>query len=235
MSGHAPDDSALWPLGTPPRLGRPLPRAMHALTIHRDRYGPPADSVRFETVPAPRLRPADAQRVLVAILASGPNFNTNFAALGLPLPVFGRGDAAAVHIPGSDALGLVVDAGPAVTRVTVGQAVILDSWTGRNIRGYETHDGFNAQFAVVDEARAVPLPAPLRRHTPERLAALLLTYGTAYRAVVERLRVAPGDAVLVMGGGKGTSFAGAQIAKTLGARTSPSSSASSASVARPAS
>ena len=218
MSGHAPDDSALWPLGTPPRLGRPLPRAMHALTIHRDRYGPPADSMRFETVPAPRLRPADAQRVLVAILASGPNFNTNFAALGVPVPVFGRGDAAAVHIPGSDALGLVVDAGPAVTRVTVGQAVILDSWTGRNIRGYETHDGFNAQFAVVDEARAVPLPAPLRRHTPERLAALLLTYGTAYRAVVERLRVAPGDAVLVMGGGKGTSFAGAQIAKALGAR-----------------
>jgi len=218
MPGGARDDGALWPLGTPPRLGRPLPRSMHALTIHRDRYGPPAQSVRLETVSTPSLRPVDAQRVLVAILASAPNFNTNFAALGLPVPVFGRGDSASVHIPGSDALGIVVDAGPAVTRVKVGQAVILDSWTGRNIRGYETHDGFNAQFAVVDEERAVPLPAPLRRHTPERLAAVLLTYGTAYRAVVERLRVRPGDSVLVMGGGKGTSFAGAQIAKALGAR-----------------
>ncbi len=191
---------------------------MHALTIHRDRYGPPSDALRTETIAAPRLRPSDAKRVLVSILATGPNFNTNFASLGLPVPVFGRGDTGTLHVPGSDALGIVVDAGPAVTRVKAGQAVILDSWTGRNIRGYETHDGFNAQFAVLDEERAFPLPAPLRRHSPERLAAMLLTFGTAYRAVVERLRVSPGDSVLVMGGGKGTSFAGAQIAKTLGAR-----------------
>ncbi len=191
---------------------------MQALAIQRDRYGPPSEALREQVIPTPRLRPSDAKRVLVAILATGPNFNTNFASLGLPVPVFGRGDAAALHVPGSDALGIVVDAGPAVTRVKAGQAVILDSWTGRNIRGYETHDGFNAQFAVIDEERAVPLPAPLRRHSPERLAALLLTFGTAYRAVVERLRVSPGETVLVMGGGKGTSFAGAQIAKNLGAR-----------------
>jgi enoyl-CoA hydratase len=191
---------------------------MIALTIHRDRYGPPSEVLRPETIPAPRLLPSDAKRVLVAILATGPNFNTNFAALGLPVPVFGRGDAATLHVPGSDALGIVVDAGAAVTRVKAGQAVILDSWTGKNIRGYETHDGFNAQFAVLDEERTVPLPAPLRRCTPERLAAMLLTFGTAYRAVVERLRLSPGEAVLVMGGGKGTSFAGTQIAKALGAR-----------------
>jgi NADPH:quinone reductase-like Zn-dependent oxidoreductase len=191
---------------------------MHALTIHRDRYGPPGESVRLEQVPTPVLRERDAKRVLVAIFATGPNFNTNFAALGLPVPVFGRGDAATVHIPGSDALGIVVEAGKAVTRVKVGEAVILDSWTGHNIRGYETHDGFNAQFAIVDEERAIPIPSQMRGHTPERLAAMLLTYGTAYRTVVERLRVTPGDSVLFLGGGKGTSFAGAQIAKKLGAR-----------------
>jgi len=207
-----------WPLGSTPSLGDPLPQRMQALTIHRDRYGPPSRSVRLEAVPAPRLKPNEANRVLVAILATGPNFNTNFAALGLPVPVFGKGDTASVHVPGSDALGIVVDAGPGVSTVKVGQAVILDSWTGRNIRGYETHDGFNAQFAVVDEDRAVPVTGALRSHTPERLAAMLLTYGTAYRAVAERLSVRPGDAVLVMGGGKGTSFPGAQLAKSLGAR-----------------
>jgi enoyl-CoA hydratase len=191
---------------------------MLALTIHRDQYGPPSRSVRLEDVPAPRLKPNEAKRVLVAILATGPNFNTNFAALGLPVPVFGKGDTASVHVPGSDALGIVVDAGPGVSAVKVGQAVILDSWTGRNIRGYETHDGFNAQFAVVDEERAVPVTGALRTHSPERLAAMLLTYGTAYRAVAERLSVRPGNAVLVMGGGKGTSFPGAQIAKSLGGR-----------------
>jgi len=207
-----------WPLGLTPSLGNPLPHRMRALTIHRDQYGPPSRSVRLEQVPAPRLKPNEAKRVLVAILATGPNFNTNFAALGLPVPVFGKGDTAAVHIPGSDALGIVVDAGPGVSSVKVGQAVILDSWTGRSIRGYETHDGFNAQFAVVDEERAIPVTGALRNMTPERLAAMLLTYGTAYRAVAERLSVRPGDSVLVMGGGKGTSFPGAQIAKSLGAR-----------------
>jgi NADPH:quinone reductase-like Zn-dependent oxidoreductase len=110
---------------------------MLALTIHRDRYGPPSEALRMDPVPIPRLRGRDAKRVLVAILATGPNFNTNFAALGLPVPVFGRGDNATVHIPGSDALGIVVDAGAAVSRVKVGQAVILDSWTGNSIRGYE--------------------------------------------------------------------------------------------------
>ena len=206
------------PLGLPPSPGNPLPPRMLALTIHRDQYGPPSRSLRLEAVPAPRLKPNEAKRVVVEILATGPNFNTNFAALGLPVPVFGKGDTASVHVPGSDALGIVVDAAPGVSSIRVGQAVILDSWTGRNIRGYETHDGFNAQFAVVDEDRAVPVTGALRDHTPERLAAMLLTYGTAYRAVAERLSVRPGDAVLVMGGGKGTSFAGAQIAKSLGAR-----------------
>jgi enoyl-CoA hydratase len=191
---------------------------MMALTIRRDDYGRPSRAVRVETVPTPMLRPHDANRVMAALLATGPNFNTNFAALGLPVPVFGKGDAATRHIPGSDALGIVVDAGPGVTSLKVGQAIILDSWTGKNIRGYETHDGFNAQFAVVDEQRAIPVTGALRKHTPERLAAMLLTYGTAYRAVVERLAVRPGDTVLVLGGGKGTSFPGAQIAKALGGK-----------------
>lgn len=210
--------SECWPLSQPPTLGTPLPTRMQALTIHRDRYGAPSESLRVEQVPLPRLRSMDSGKVLVAILATGPNFNTNFASLGLPVPVFGRGDTATVHIPGSDALGIVVDAGPAVSGVQVGKAVILDAWTGYSIRGYETHDGYNAQFVVVPRERALPVPAALRGAAPERLAAMMLTYGTAYRAVVERLAVAPGSSVLVMGGGKGTSFAGIQIAKALGAR-----------------
>jgi len=212
------DRQDCWPLSVPPTLGIPLPLDMTALTIHRDRYGSPTEALHTRRVPLPRLRSTDARSVLVAILATGPNFNTNFASLGLPVPVFGRGDTATVHIPGSDGIGIVVDAGPAVSRVKVGQAVILDSWTGNSIRGYETHDGFHAQFASVSEERALPVPASLRKFAPERLAAMLLTYGTAYRAIVERLAVSPGDSVLVMGGGKGTSFAGIQIARAMGAR-----------------
>jgi enoyl-CoA hydratase len=208
-----------WPLGQPPQISFPLPERMDALTILRDHYGAPGKVIKLAEVRLPSIQPEHANRVMVAILATGPNFNTNFAALGLPVPVFGRGDAESVHIPGSDALGIVVDAGPSVKGLKVGQAVILDSWTDRNvIRGYETHDGFNAQFAVVDEHRAFPIPNQLKNKSPEQLAALLLTYGTAYRAVVERLATRPGESVLIMGGGKGTSFAGAQIAKALGAK-----------------
>src|SRR3990172_6970724 len=182
MTNSSQTVSTCWPLGDPPRLGAALPHSMHALTIHRDDYGPPSQAIRLEIVPAPRLRPNDARRILVALLASGPNFNTNFAALRPPVPVFGKGDTASHHIPGSDALGIVVDAGSAVSRVKVGQAVILDSWTGRNIRGYETHDGFNGQLAVVEEERAIPVTGVLREHAPERPAARMLTYGPAYRA-----------------------------------------------------
>ena len=208
-----------WPLGQNPSISFPLPQTMKALTIHRDLYGQPAEVIHLEDVPVPMLQPEDANCVLVAILASGPNFNTNFAAMGLPVPPFGRGDSATIHIPGSDALGIIVDAGSAVKDLRVGMPVILDSWTDSTlIRGYETHDGFNAQFAVVDQVRAIPVPKKLSRQTPEQLAAMLLTYGTAYRAVVERLALKPGESILLMGGGKGTSFAGAQIAKALGAR-----------------
>jgi len=209
---------ATWPLGRPPTICAELPPHMWALALHRGQYGAPGKVLRVEEVARPAIEPEDAAKVLVAVLACGPNFNTNFAALGLPVPVFGRADPSTLHIPGSDALGIVVDAGPAVKHLRLGETVILDSWTGRSIRGYETHDGFNAQFALIEEERAIRAPAPLREWPPVRLAALLLTYGTAYRAVVERLRVQPGDALLVMGGGKGTSFAGAQLGKALGAR-----------------
>lgn len=203
----ADSNNTQWPLGLIPHITQPLPRQMKALVIHRDQYGPPSEVLQFQDVPVPRLHDEDAGRLLVAILATGPNFNTNFASLGLPVPVFGRGDGATIHIPGSDAVGIVVDAGPSVKIIKVGDPVILDSWTDLTaIRGYETHDGFNAQFAVVDEIRAVPLPPELKAQSPERLAAMLLTYGTAYRAVVERLAVIPGDSVLLMGGGQGHEF-----------------------------
>ena len=208
-----------WPLGALPQLAFGLPERMDALVIERDHYGPPGSCLRLAELPRPRCHPEDGAKVLVAVLATGPNFNTNFASLGLPVPVFGKGDPAVLHVPGSDALGIVVDAGAAVKSLRVGQAVILDSWTSRGaIRGYETHDGFNAQFVLVDQERAIPVPEAMKGGFPEQWAALLLTFGTACRAVVERLGTGPGDAVLLMGGGKGTSFAGAQIAKALGAR-----------------
>ena len=119
------DTAKIWPLGLQPKVTMEIPEAMLALILHRDQYGKPQEVLKLENVPTPRLCIEDAAKVLVSVLATGPNFNTNFAALGLPVPVFGKGDPASLHIPGSDAVGIVVDAGPAVTSVKVGQAVIL--------------------------------------------------------------------------------------------------------------
>ncbi len=220
-AGKARETSRLaetWPLGYAPSLSDLPPQQMLALLLKRDAYGSPAQSLTVDQLPTPRLSAADAGSVLVAVLATGPNFNTNFASLGLPVPVFGRADPAELHVPGSDAVGIVVDAGPAVHGLRLGQAVMLDSWTGSSIRGYETHDGFNAQLVRVPEEQALPLPEELRSLPPERLGALLLTQGTAYRAVIERLALEPGESLLVMGGGKGTSFAAAQLATSVGGR-----------------
>ncbi|HSM90100.1 MAG TPA: hypothetical protein VLT56_08750, partial [Desulfobacterales bacterium] len=68
-----------WPLGQCPGLATALPEVMAALTIVRDRYGPPGRYLKLADVPRPRLHPEDGGRVLVAVLATGPNFNTNFA------------------------------------------------------------------------------------------------------------------------------------------------------------
>ena len=79
-----------WPMGSAPCVSSAIPERMDALTIRRDHYGPPSRAIQLEDVAVPRLHPEDANRVLVAVLATGPNFNTNFASLGLPVPVFGR-------------------------------------------------------------------------------------------------------------------------------------------------
>ncbi len=65
--------SQQWPLGQQPTIATPIPERMEALVIHRDRYGPPGDVIHLETVAVPELHPEDATRVLVSILASGPN------------------------------------------------------------------------------------------------------------------------------------------------------------------
>jgi len=125
----------------------------------QDQYGPPNRFLRLANVPAPRLHPEDAGRVLVAILASGPNFNTNFASLGLPVPVFRRGDSSTLQHTGSDALGIVVDAGAAVKALRVGSGGHLGFVDRQEHHPrYETHDGFKP--SLPSSMRNVPSRFP---------------------------------------------------------------------------
>src|SRR5208282_1757617 len=138
-----------WPLGQQPTIALPIPKCMDALVIHRDCYGPPAKVIQLETVAVPELHPEDATQVLVSILACGPNFNTNFAALGLPVPVFGRGESATIHIPGSDALGIVVDAG-------AGSCLIASLFFSKNLPVSESRKTFAEHAAPPKSNRHCP-------------------------------------------------------------------------------
>jgi len=172
-----------------PSLGTPLPLRMLALTIHRDQYGLRPDPFAWRPSRS-RLKPNEAKRVLVAILATGPNFNTNFAALGLPVPVSGKATRRPFTCRGATPSGSWWTPARA-SRRQGRQAVILDSWTGRNIRGTRrTTVSTPSSPSWTRSARAGDR-GPAEPH-PERLAAMLLTYGTAYRAVAERLSVRPG-------------------------------------------
>src|SRR6185437_9132480 len=92
----------------------------------------------------------------------------------------------------------------------------------------EHGDGTNAQLIAVSATNVYPIPGDL---SFEEAAAFPLVFETAYRMLVTRARLEPGEWVLLWGIGSGVSTAGLAIAKALGARTIVTSS-SDAKLAR---
>ncbi|WP_169977509.1 zinc-binding dehydrogenase [Tautonia rosea] len=128
-------------------------------------------------------------------------------------------------ILGSDGAGQVAGLGDGVEGLRIGQDVIINpslDW-GRNERvqgerfrilGMPDHGTF-AELIVVPLENVFPKPAGLHF---EQAAALPLAGLTAYRAVVTKGQVQPGEVVLVTGIGAGTAIHALQIARALGAR-----------------
>jgi len=145
----------------------------------------------------------------------------------LPLP----------HILGCDVAGIVESVGPGVEGFQPGDAVVLNPGVscGRCERCLSGADnlcpnyqiigehrwGGYAEYIVVPEVNLAPKPAHL---SWEEAASIPLTFLTAWQMVVDRLRVQPGEDVLVMAAGSGVSVAAIQIAKLYGARVIATSS-----------
>jgi NADPH:quinone reductase-like Zn-dependent oxidoreductase len=134
------------------------------------------------------------------------------------------------HIPGSDAAGVVDAVGPGVTRVSPGDAVAVSA--GRHcgdcefcrdgaftrcvdyhIIGEHTR-GVHAEYPVVPADALVPVPEGVDW---ERAAAAPLVFQTAWRMLVTRADLDPGESVLVLGASGGVGHAAVQIADYLGA------------------
>jgi len=127
-------------------------------------------------------------------------------------------------IPLSDGVGEVVEAGPGVTRVKVGDrvaAIFLQRWlAGRVDPVYASSalggpsDGVLAERIVFSEEGVVPIPAYL---SFEEAATLPCAAVTAWHALFARGRLTAGEVVLTLGTG-GVSLFVAQFARMAGAR-----------------
>ncbi|MFJ4777787.1 NAD(P)-dependent alcohol dehydrogenase [Streptomyces sp. NPDC088762] len=162
--------------------------------------------------------PAGPTDIVVAVKAASLNRRDLLILHGhYPLPA----------VPGvialSDGAGEVMAVGEAVTRFAVGDRVAgtyFPRWrSGRITPGAVdqpgcTLDGMLAQYAVLDEQSAVPVPAHL---TWEEAATLPCAAVTAWSALTGGDPLLPGQTVLTLGTGPVALFA-VQFAKLLGCR-----------------
>ncbi len=179
------------------------------------------DQVVCGDAPAPVAGPGQAR---VRVRAASLNHLDIFVRKGIP-----GIDLAFPHVMGSDGAGTVESTGPGVTRVKEGDAVVLNPGiscggcefclrgehslcVGFHLVG-EHVAGTYAELVVVPAVNAWPKPRGL---SWEEAAAFPLTFLTAWRMLVTKARVKPGESLLVIGIGGGVALAALQIAKMLG-------------------
>jgi len=107
-------------------------------------------------------------------------------------------------IPGKLPAGVVAAVGSGVTQFRPGDHAIAMA----------EHGGF-AEFVAMPAEQCVKLPAALLL---TEAAAMALIYDTAYFALRDRARIAPGETVLVLGATGGVGLAAIQLAKAFGAK-----------------
>jgi NADPH:quinone reductase-like Zn-dependent oxidoreductase len=193
---------------------------MKAFVI-REHGGP--EALRLEEREAPQPGPLE---VRLRVRAAALNHLDLWARRGVPghrypLPL----------VPGSDGYGIVEALGPGVSGIAPGEAHLLSPGYGCGhcepcLRGEESlcrdyvilgenRDGVCAESIVVP---AATLLAPLENLPPEEAVALPLVLLTAWRMLIKRARLAPGETVLVHSAGSGVGSMAIQIATALGCR-----------------
>ena len=126
-------------------------------------------------------------------------------------------------IQGADICGTVVGNGPESDESLLGRRVLVDPWirltddpldtTATGYVGSECNGGF-AEFACVPAANVHPIESAL---SDVELATFPCSGATALN-MLRRVRVAPGETVLITGASGGVGSLAVQIARSLGAR-----------------
>ena len=158
-------------------------------------YGPPSTLV-LEDIPS---EPTGSGQVKIRVRAAGVNFPDVLIIKGeyqfKPTPPFS---------PGAEVAGEVLEVGEGVTSFRPGDRVIgMCGW-----------NGFREEV-VIGVERCMKMPASMDFDTG---AALSMTYGTSYHALVQRGRLVAGETLLVLGATGGVGTAAIEIGKLLGAK-----------------
>ena len=196
---------------------------MHALTLTGTGG---LDRLQYrDDLPAPELRAPG--EVLLRVRAAALNHLDLFVVEGLPGVTITPG-----FVVGTDATGVVEAVGADVKHVKAGDTVVVNAGVSCRQCEYcldgeqplcpkyrvlgEHVSGLAAEYVVLPgtSVRAIPASIPADVAAAHTLAAL-----TAYRMVVSRARVGPGDDVLIWGIGGGVAQAALQVCRHIGART----------------
>jgi NADPH:quinone reductase-like Zn-dependent oxidoreductase len=179
-----------------------------AVRIHAE-GGP--EVLRYEEVPDPIPGPGE---VLVELRAASLNRLDLWLRKGLP-------SVAKPRILGADGAGVIAGTDE---RVVIDPA--LDH--ARGVALGEHRDGTHAELIALPRSALHPIPPGL---SFEEAAAFPLVFETAYRMLVTKAALEPGEWVLIWGIGSGVATAALAITKALGARAIVTSS-SDAKLAR---
>jgi len=181
------------------------------------------ENIQVTKVPDPQVDPG---QVLVKVKACALNY--------FDLLVLREADPDTVSFPfwgGADISGIVTEAGKSVSRFKNGDRVVINPglFCGKcehclsgeeslcesyGIIGDTVPGGF-AEYIAVNEENLLRLPDGV---SYEEAAAFPVVYQTAWRALMTRGALQPGEDVLILGASGGVGSAAIQIAKLAGAR-----------------
>ena len=178
--------------------------------------------LEYDKYPDPTLGDGD---VRLEIEATALNYLDIWAREGdhgisLPTP----------HVPGSDGVGRVIEVGENVERFKIGDRAVLHAAVscgtceycrdGQESMCVDYHvigahrQGVHAEYAAVPAENLLPVPDSVPAETA---AAAPLIFETAWRQLLTRGRVSPGEDILVYGASGGLGHAALQIVKHAGA------------------
>jgi NADPH2:quinone reductase len=158
-------------------------------------FGEP-ESLEVGELPPPAMK---ADGVRIRVRAVGLNFPDILSVQGryqwkYPFP----------FAPGMECAGDVLEVGPKVTHVKVGDRVAAHPWTG-----------CYAEEVVAPASVTYPMPDAMSYETG---AAFTIGYGTVHHGLFDRGELKRGESLLVLGAAGGVGLCAVEIGKAMGAR-----------------